>query len=145
MMIRISKTPLDMLNDIYSIAYWMTGSEKASDELVSNTYLNADISTRETDLLKMFRTCYVDRYGQDTGLGTSGGGGGGGNGTTKSVLGKLRERAADVKLSVLLSEISGLKHKQISEIMERPVDTIRLWLFWGRKFLVNDSLLKASA
>ena len=140
-MIRINKTPLDLLNDIYSLAYWMTGSEKASDELVNSTYLNVDISTRETDLLKMFRTCYVDRYGQDTELGTSGGG----NGTTKSVLGKLRERAADVKLAVLLSEISGLKHKQISEIMERPVDTIRVWLFWGRKFLVNDSLLKASA
>ena len=140
-MIRINKTPLDLLNDIYSLAYWMTGSEKASDELVNSTYLNVDISTRETDLLKMFRTCYVDRYGQDTELGTSGGG----NGTTKSVLGKLRERAADVKVSVLLSEISGLKHKQISEIMERPVDTIRVWLFWGRKFLVNDSLLKASA
>ena len=141
MMIRISKTPLDLLNDIYSIAYWMTGSEKASGELVNSTYRNADVSTRETDLLKMFRDSYVDRYGQDTGLGMSEDG----NGTTKSVLGKLRERAADVKLSVLLSEISGMKHKQISEIMERPVDTIRLWLFWGRKFLVKDSLLKASA
>ncbi|MCG8342991.1 MAG: RNA polymerase subunit sigma-24 [Chlorobiales bacterium] len=140
-MIRINKTPLDLLNDIYSLAYWMTGSEKASDELVNNTYLNADISTQETDLLKIFRRCYVDRYGQDTELGMNENG----NGTATSVFAKLRERAADVKLSVLLSEISGLKHKQISEIMDRPVDTIRLWLFWGRKFLVKDSLLKASA
>ncbi len=140
-MIRINKTPLDLLNDIYSLAYWMTGSEKASGELVNNTYLNADISTQETDLLKIFRRCYVDRYGQDTELGMNENG----NGTATSVFAKLRERAADVKLSVLLSEISGLKHKQISEIMDRPVDTIRLWLFWGRKFLVKDSLLKASA
>lgn len=140
-MIRINKTPLDLLNDIYSLAYWMTGSEKASDELVNNTYLNADISTKETDLLKTFRLCYVDRYGQDTELGMTESR----NGTSKSVLAKLKERAADVKLSVLLSEISGLKHKQISEIMDRPVDTIRLWLLWGRKLLVKDSLLKASA
>lgn len=140
-MIRINKTPLDLLNDIYSLAYWMTGSEKASNELVSTTYLNADISTKETDLLKTFRLCYVDRYGQDTELGMTESG----NGTSKSVMVKLKERAADVKLSVLLSEISGLKHKQISEIMGRPVDTIRLWLLWGRKLLVKDSLLKASA
>ncbi|PWW83370.1 MULTISPECIES: RNA polymerase sigma factor [Prosthecochloris] len=140
-MIRINKTPLDILNDIYSLAYWMTGSEKASDELVNRTYLNADISTRETDLLKVFRSCYIDRYGQDTELGIDENG----NGTTKSVLGKLRRRAADVKLSVLLYEISGLKHRQISEIMDRPVETIRHWLFWGRKFLVKDCLLKASA
>ena len=140
-MVRINKTPLDLLNDIYSLAYWMTGSEKASDELVNNTYLNVDISTQETELLKMFRLCYIDRYGQDTELGLTESG----NGTSKSLVSKLRERAADVKLSVLLSEISGLKHKQISEIMDRPVDTIRLWLLWGRKFLVKDSLLKASA
>ena len=140
-MVRINKTPLDLLNDIYSLAYWMTGSEKASDELVNNTYLNVDISTQETELLKMFRLCYIDRYGQDTELGMTESE----NGTSKSLVSKLRERAADVKLSVLLSEISGLKHKQISEIMDRPVDTIRLWLLWGRKFLVKDSLLKASA
>lgn len=140
-MVRINKTPLDLLNDIYSLAYWMTGSEKASNELVNRTYLNVDVGTQQTDLLKMFRLCYVDRYGQDTELDMTENG----NGTTKSVLAKLRQKAADVKLSVLLSEISGLNHKQISEIMERPVETIRLWLFWGRKFLVKDCLLKASA
>ncbi len=141
-MIRINKTPLDLLDDIYSLAYWMTGSEKASGELVSTIYLNTDISTEETDLLKTFRHCYVDRYGQDTELGIAENG----NGTSKSsVLAKLKERAADVKLSVLLSEISGLKHKQISEVMDKPVETIRLWLLWGRKLIVQDSLLKASA
>ncbi|WP_294344533.1 sigma factor-like helix-turn-helix DNA-binding protein [Prosthecochloris sp.] len=140
-MVRINKTPLDILNDIYSLAYWMTGSEKASDELVNRTYLNANINNRETDLIKVFRSCYIDSYGQETELGMSENG----NGTTKSVLGKLRQRAADVKLSVLLYEISGLKHKQISEIMDRPVETIRHWLYWGRKFLVKDCLLKASA
>ena len=51
-MIRISKTPLDILDDIYSLAFWMTGSEKASNELVNRTYLNVDFNTQETDLLK---------------------------------------------------------------------------------------------
>ena len=140
-MVKINKTHLDILDDIYSLAYWMTGNERASDELVNRTYLNADADSQETDLLKTFRSCYVDSYGQDADFSMNETA----NGTTKPVLQKLRERAADVKLSVLLSEISGLKHKQISEIMDKPVETIRLWLFWGRKFLVKDSLLKASA
>lgn len=140
-MIRIKKTPFDILDDIYSLAYWMTGSEKASSDLVNRVYLNADGDTPETDLLKIFRECYVDSYGQDTEFGVTEKE----NGTARSVLRNIKERAADVKLSVLLSEISGLKHKQISEVMDRPVETIRLWLFWGRKFLVKDRLLKASA
>lgn len=140
-MVRINKTPLDILDDIYSLAYWMTGNARASDELVNRTYLNADIDTQETDLLKTFRSCYVDSYGQSAELGMTENQ----NGTAKSVLQNIKERAADVRLSVLLSEISGLKHQQISEIMGKPVKTIRFWLFWGRKFLVKDSLLKASA
>ena len=141
MMIKINKTPLDILDDIYSLAYWMTGSEKASNDLVNQTYLNIDAKTGETDILKMFRTCYVDSFGQDTELAVRDNG----NASQKSVLKNIRERAADVKLSVLLSEISGLKHKQISEIMGKPVETIRLWLFWGRKFVAKGSVLKASA
>ncbi|MBM3162593.1 MAG: RNA polymerase subunit sigma-24 [Chlorobi bacterium] len=135
------KTALDLLDDIYSIAYWMTGSEEHSRDLVNCTYLNADMNTPEQDLLKTFRTCYTDRFGQHTDfclshrhckgnarLGTA-----------------IRKRAADIKLSVLLSEISGLRHDMISEILEKPVDTIRIWLFWGRKLLVHDDILKASA
>jgi len=140
-MMRITKTPIDLLDNIYSLAFWMTGSETESRDLVSTTYLNAGIDTPEDELLKTFRNCYVDRYGQKTEFCIS----------SKSCLplsslaASLRMWAADIKLSVLLSEISGLRHREISDIIGKPIETVRLWLYWGRKFLVNDDLLMASA
>ena len=63
---QIKKTPLDLLDDIYSLAYWMTGSESVSHDLVNKTYLYANTKTRERELLKTFRRCYVDQFGQYT-------------------------------------------------------------------------------
>ncbi len=139
-MIQIKKTPMDLINDIYSLAYWMTGSENASSELVSRTYLNTTLDAPETEQLKTFRKCYLDTYGQHAELDiheTSG--------TYRGLVESLRQWTADVKLSVLLSDLSGLKHAQISAVIGKPVDTVRLWLFWGRKFFVNDNLQRASA
>ncbi len=140
-MVRVRKTPTDILDDVYSLAYWMTGSEHASEDLVSMTYSRAGDETAETELLKLFRKSYVDRYGQHAELHLCENG----NGKHESEFDTMRKRAADVRLSVLLSEICGLRHKQISDIMEKPVETVRSWLFWGRKSLVMDRLLKASA
>ncbi|MCX6177814.1 MAG: RNA polymerase subunit sigma-24 [Chlorobiales bacterium] len=140
-MTQIKKTPLDLLDDIYSLAYWMTGSENLSQDLVKKTYLYANTKTRETDLLKTFRKCYVDQFGQYTDFCISGKP----CNSQLNLIESLKQWAADVKLSVLLSEISGLKHRQISAILDKPVDTIRLWLYWGRKLLANDGQLKASA
>ncbi len=137
----IKKTPLDLLDDIYSLAYWMTGSEDVSHDLVNKTYLYANTKTREADLLKTFRKCYVEQFGQYTEFCISGKP----CNSHLQLIESLKQWAADIKLSVLLSEISGLKHRQISGIVGKPVDTIRLWLFWGRKLLANDGLLKASA
>jgi hypothetical protein len=139
-MIQIKKTPMDLIDDIYSLAYWMTGNEKASTELVSCTYLNADINAPETELIRTFRECYIDTYGQHADLDIHEA-----SGAVGGVIDTLRQWAADVKLSVLLSDLSGLKHSQISAIIGKPVETVRLWLFWGRKFFVNDHLLRASA
>jgi len=139
-MIEIKKTPLDLIDDIYSLAYWMTGSEKASSELVSTTCLNADLKAPETEVLKTFRECYLDAYGQSADLDiheTTGRSGG--------MIDSLKQRAADVKLSVLLSELTGMKHNQISAIIGKPVETVRLWLFWGRKFFAHENLMRASA
>jgi hypothetical protein len=138
---RIKKTPLDLLDDIYSLAIWMTGNENESVNLVNLTYLYANTKTVERDLLKTFRNCYVERFGQNTDFCNSG------NqcNTSLQLVDSLKQWAADIKLSVLLSEISGLKHRQISDIVGKPVDTVRLWLFWGRKLLINDSLIKVSA
>ena len=138
---QIKKTPLDLLDDIYSLAYWMTGSESVSHDLVNKTYLYANTKTRERELLKTFRRCYVDQFGQYTEFCISGKP----CKTHLQLIDSLRQWTADIKLSVLLSEISGLKHRQISDIVGKPVDTIRLWLYWGRKLLANDGILKASA
>ncbi|NTU68644.1 MAG: RNA polymerase subunit sigma-24 [Chlorobiaceae bacterium] len=139
-MIQIKKTPMDLIDDIYSLAYWMTGSEKASEELVSCTYLNTNLEAPETEVIRTFRECYMDTYGQQTQLSIDDP-----NGSTRGVFDSFKAWAADIKLSVLLSELTGLKHNQIAEVIGKPVDTVRLWLFWGRKFLLNDHLLKASA
>ena len=135
------KTPLDLLNDIYSIAWWMTCNVHDSVDLVYNTYLYADKNTKEIDLLKAFRECYVKQFGQYTDFCIS---------ENKcqphlQLLDSLKHCAADIKFSVLLKEISGLQHRQISDIIGTPIDTIRTWLLWGRQLLVNTSQLKASA
>lgn len=139
-MIEIKKTPLDLIDDIYSLAYWMTGNEKASTELVSNTCMNADLQAPETEVLKTFRDCYIDAYGQNADLDIH-------EITEQStgLIDSLKQWTADIKLSVLLSELTGLKHTQISDIIGKPVDTIRLWLFWGRKFFAHDNLMRVSA
>lgn len=139
-MIEIKKTPLDLIDDIYSIAYWMTGSEKASSDLVSSTYLNTDLNVEQTDVLRTFRDCYLDTYGQNTELEIQES-----DCAPASLMDSFKQWTADIKLSVLLSEITGLKHAQISEVIGKPVDTIRLWLFWGRKFFAHDHLLRVSA
>ncbi len=43
---KIKKTALDLLDDIYSLAYWMTGSEEVSHDLVYCTYLSANSEAR---------------------------------------------------------------------------------------------------
>ena len=139
-MIEIKKTPLDLIDDIYSLAYWMTGNEKASNELVSTTCLNADLKAPETEVLKTFRECYLDAYGQSADLDI--------HETTENnggLIESLRQWAADIKLSVLLSELTGMRHAQFSDIIGKPVETVRLWLFWGRKFFAHDNLMRASA
>ncbi len=138
---RIKKTALDLVNDIYSLAYWMTGNEAVSSDLVYNTYLSANTKTEERVLLKTFRECYMARFGQNNDFYW--------NQSFVPPVDSLMQWAADIKLSVLLAEISGLKHLQISEIVGKPVETVRLWLFWGRKLLsstnqVNARQLKAS-
>lgn len=142
---KMKKTAPDLLDELYSVAFWMTGSEEISSDLVYSTCLSANMEQEESDLLKAFRRCYVARFGQHADFSTNGK-------SFKSnvqVVDSLMQWAADIKLTVLLSEISGLKHRQISEIVGKPIETVRLWLLWGRKLLsvadpVNLGQLKAS-
>ncbi len=116
----------------------MTGSEDISEELVYTTYISAHNMTGESELLRTFRECYVKRFGQQTDFCSA-------EKPCRSnlqLVDSMMQWAADIKLSVLLSEISGMKHRQISEIVGKPVETVRLWLFWGRKLLSETNLLE---
>lgn len=135
------KTQLDILHDIYSLAYWMTGNQGVSEELVKKTYLYGAPSLEEHVLLTTFRDCYVEEFGQEVDFGFAEKGGE----KNIQITDWLKQSAAEIKFSVLISEISGLTHQQIAKILGKPLDTIRIWLFWGRKLFVNNYLLKASA
>ena len=64
-MIKAQRTPLDIMDDIYSLAYWLTGSETKATELVNNTYLNVDNKSSETEVFQTFRTCFLESIDQN--------------------------------------------------------------------------------
>jgi hypothetical protein len=135
-MITEKRTPMDLMDDIYSLAYWMTGSETSATELVNITYLNVTLDTPESEVYKTFRECYFDTFGHDQA-----------SCIPKSSCNPMEklgmvfvQRDADIKLSVLLSAVSGLKHRAISNIIGKPLDTIRVWLSAGRKSLTERIL-----
>ncbi len=134
-MIKAKRTPLDLMDDIYSLAHWLTGSETTATELVNKTYMNVDNESSETEVFTTFRTCYLDSIDEDDA-----------NSLpetpcfSKETPGmSLFKQDADIRLSVLLSAISGLKHRAISRILGKPLMTIRAWLSEGRKSLVHDA------
>lgn len=136
-MIEEKKTPLDLMDDIYSLAYWMTGSEKSASDLLNSVYLNVDIASSEMEIIKMFRICYFDSVRAESGSGVA-------NNVSRSeekLTQSLWRRFDDIKLSVLLSEISRLKYSDISEITGKSIETIRMWLSWGRKQVGAGTLL----
>ncbi|MBV5327794.1 MAG: sigma-70 region 4 domain-containing protein [Chlorobium sp.] len=137
-MVKEIKTATDVLDDIFSLAYWMTGGERKAKELVCCTYMSAGIDSCLTELFKTFRACYFERYGNDScgffcGKRVN---------SRVNAADLLRQRFADMKLSVLLSEIAGLKHREISEITETSLETVGSWLSRGRKLFVNGTLFR---
>jgi len=137
----VKKTPVDLLDDVYTLACWMTGNQQLSQDLVKKTYLYASPNFEENTLLRIFRDCYVEQFGQEADFWF----------TEKSSMENsrmtesLKQWATDIKFSVLLSEISGLPEQQIAEVLRKPLETIRVWLFWGRKCFVNHYLSSAFA
>ena len=138
---RIKKTTVDLLNNIYSVAYWMTENENDSQNLVKKIYSDTKNKSSETELLKTLRTCYISQFGQSANFCISEQPWK----TNLQLINALKDWAADIKLSVLIHEITGLQHQQISDIINQPIDIVRTWLLWGRKLLVNNCEFKASA
>ncbi|NTW69524.1 MAG: RNA polymerase subunit sigma-24 [Chlorobiaceae bacterium] len=135
-MIQSKRTTLDLMNNIYTLAYWMTGSETESNELVNKTYQLIDKNLSEKEIYKTFRSCYlstinIDRDPSAEKFGV----------LMDDTEESLRQKFADIKLSVLLSELPGIRHRDISKIIGKPLITIRWWLSLGRKSLVNTQRL----
>jgi hypothetical protein len=127
------RNPLDLLDQMYTIAYWMTGSLKKTNDLVYKTYDHIDSDSSEIELFKTFREVFDKDFSrenepppQNPSL----------NADT-NIIQILRRERMDIKFSVLLAEICNLKHSAIALIMGRPLDTIRLWLTSGRKTLLE--------
>jgi len=139
-MVTAKKTPLDIMDHIYSVAYWLTGSESEATELVNRTYLNVGIESSETEVFKTFRACYLDTLDHDCTLSLPEKPSCSMEAEDKAL---LLKQDADIRLSVLLSAISGLKHRAISRIIGKPLDTIRVWLSSGRKALAYSACLKS--
>lgn len=136
-MIEEKKTSLDVIDEIYSLAYWLTGSKKDASNLLRNTYLGSEKNSSVFELIKKFRLCYYDSIGL---VPVSG---------FMETFDQPKEQLTqsmwkwyeDIKLTVLLSEIPGLKHCDIGEITGNTLETTRLWLFLGRKQLINETLM----
>lgn len=135
LMNRERKTPLDVMDDLYTLAYWMTGNGMNASELVNCTYLNAEGDGSALELFRMFRACYFETSGLSVPEGHPA--------EPESV--SLRKRFADMKLSVLLSEICGFTYRDIAEITGMSVETLRIRLSWGRKLLFKAFMLMPPA
>ncbi len=134
-MIDAKRAPLDLMDTVYTLAYWMTGSEVATNELFRRTFDTAEINASETELLKAFRECYLNIFAHESSRNIPAS-----LHTPRNLpISSIFKRYADIKLSVLLSEVCELNHRDIAIIIGKPVETIRLWLSWGRKSFIKDA------
>ena len=127
------KGPVELIDDVFTVAYWMTGSLKDSNDLVMNTFKELDAETPEIVVFKKFRDCYFEKLHLDKAAENP-------NSSTvflNRIMAVFRQQDADRKLSALLSEVCKLNHHSIAEILGKPVDTVRLLLSDGRKKLLD--------
>jgi hypothetical protein len=129
---QLSREPLDLLDQMYTVAYWMTGSLKKTNKLIYKTYQLVDSETSEVQLFKIFRKVFYEHYHVDA---------------PSLVLHEVCESEEnhgpenqklemDGRMAVLLAEVCTLRHQTISSILERPIETIRLLLTSKRKSML---------
>ncbi|WP_157098396.1 hypothetical protein [Chlorobaculum limnaeum] len=131
-----SREPLDLLDQMYTVAYWMTGSLKQTNNLVYKTYQLVDSETTEVQLFKTFREVFYEHFCF-------------GMTSLKShqaceneeytEFGKYTQEV-DGQFAVLLAEVCKMKHQAISKILDQPVEKIRLLLTSRRKSMLAGFL-----
>ncbi|NTV60880.1 MAG: RNA polymerase subunit sigma-24 [Chlorobiaceae bacterium] len=130
-----NRTPLQLIDDIYSLGYWITGSKEDAVDLFEKTYLLIDPEAPELEVFKAFRHCLLESYSGMSCIPQP---------SCKAMekLGSsLVKQDAEVKLTVLLSEISGLSATDIAAIIGQSVKTVNLWLTAGRKRFASELVL----
>jgi hypothetical protein len=124
--------PVELLDQMYTLAYLLTGSLKKTNDLVYKTYERVSSHTSDIGLFKTFREVYHEAAALDEHQNQRGKA----NGSAVTLL----QEQTDILLAALLVEICALQHFEISIIMNRSIDTIRLWLSLGRKALLKSSM-----
>jgi|YNPBryunderm2012_1023409.scaffolds.fasta_scaffold02250_5 hypothetical protein len=127
-------TMIERIDDVYNLAYWMSGDEATAGMLVSQTYLEGGQSKTAVELFKAFRNVYLRSFGQEATIEHDG-----------SVMIDDQDvarvtvtMAADFKLTVLLADVVGLTHAEIAQVIGQPLATVRMWLHWGRKLIGQE-------
>ncbi|NTV26627.1 MAG: RNA polymerase subunit sigma-24 [Chlorobiaceae bacterium] len=122
--------PIEMLDQMYPIVYWMTRSLKKTKDLVYKTYDRIDSDTSEIELFKTFREVYNEDLELESPLQTT---------SPDGISASLpSQENVDIKLSTLLVELCDFSYQEISTIMDQPVETIRQWLATGRTLLLKE-------
>ncbi|MBC8043341.1 MAG: RNA polymerase subunit sigma-24 [Rhizobacter sp.] len=131
---KTAATALEWIDELYNLAYWMTGSEASAGMFVSQTYLNPHTLTSRAAVFKMFREQFQRGFGQNMTM-------------NHELISQISDgdvaRAvvhlpADFKMAILLADAENMSHAEISEVVGKPVDTVRSWLHWGRKLLYSE-------
>ncbi len=130
-----SSTPvLDAIDEVYNLAYWMTGNEATAGMLVSQTYSAIDKHASLVSLYQAFRKSYLKAFGQTPVLSEEEAAQIADTDVARAVV----ALPTDFKMAVLLSDIAGLSHRDIAAVVETSVEAVREWLHWGRKLITKE-------
>lgn len=125
-----SRSVFDLEEKIYRLAFRMTSSKILARELVLMTYRDAGALTSLHELFRRFRACYfsncsIDLFSCFLSAGCS---------RSQDMQDDSSGRYYDdIKLAVLFSDMFDLTYREIAEINGTDPDTLRIWLWWGRK------------
>jgi DNA-directed RNA polymerase specialized sigma24 family protein len=130
-----SNTPvLDAIDEVYNLAYWMTGNEATAGMLVSQTYSAIDKHSTLVSLYKSFRKSYLKAFGQTPVISAEEAA----EIADTDVARAIVALPTDFKMAVLLADIAGLSHRDIALVVENSVEAVREWLHWGRKLITKE-------
>lgn len=123
--------PIELLDEMYTLAFWMTGSLKKTYDLVYKTYDQVNSHTSDIGLFKAFREVYNEDFALEASPPPFP--------SSDSAISFFRQQDKEIRLAVLLVEVCDLHYHEISIIMEEPIETIRLWISTGRKAFIAET------